>query len=324
MRNAALRTLALVGLAGFLLGACGGKAVGGGPPDSSGSGGSAASGGSAGSTSSSGGSAGGGSCIDVNLASYDQSCNQASDCVYVQSGEVCSGQCGCGNSVINAAGEARYRQATASIDWAECMCLDQPAPQCVDHRCTTQSSVPDAGTDAGSCVNVDLSTYDQSCNQDSDCVYVQSGEVCSGQCGCGNSVVNADGEARYQQATASIDWADCMCPAQPTPQCVGHRCTSGSSVKGSCVNVDLSTYDQTCKVDSDCIDVTSGQICTGGCACGGSAINVDGEARYEAAVASVQTLACPCPADGVPRCIQNRCTLCGVGPNQPPGCGPGG
>jgi hypothetical protein len=235
MRNAALRTLALIGLAGFLLGACGGKAVGGGLSGSSGSGGSAASGGSAGSTSSSGGSADdGGRCVNVDLSSYDQSCNQASDCVYVQSGEVCSGQCGCGNAVINAAGEARYRQATASIDWAECMCLDQPTPQCVDHRCA-----------------------------------------------------------------------------------------SGSSVEGSCVNVDLSTYDQTCTADTDCIGVTAGQICTGGCACGGSTINVNGEARYQAAVSSVQTLACPCAADGIPRCIQNRCTLSG-GPGRPSGFGDGG
>jgi hypothetical protein len=179
----------------------------------------------------------------------------------------------------------------------------------------------------GSCVNVDLSSYDQSCNRASDCTYIQSGEVCSGQCGCGNALINASGEARYQKATSSIDWADCFCPAGPVPQCINHRCITQSSVAdagaggGSCVNVDLSTYDQSCHADSDCIDVTSGRICTGGCACGGSTINADGEARYQATVAGVQTLACPCPADGIPRCIQNHCTLCGFGPNQPAGCG---
>ena len=54
-------------------------------------------------------------------------------------------------------------------------------------------------------------------------------------------------------------------------------------------------------------------------------INVDGQATYDAEVAPLGTgTACPCPPDGVTRCLQNQCTLCGFGPNQPAGCPDGG
>lgn len=173
----------------------------------------------------------------------------------------------------------------------------------------------------GHCAYVDLSTYDQSCHQASDCVYIQSGDVCDGLCRCGNAVVNASEQKRYAQAVSSIQSGICNCRDMHVPQCIGHRCTIPYPDAGSCVDIDLSTYDQTCKADTDCIGVTAGVLCPGGCACGGSTINVDGEARYQAAVAAVETAACPCVANGVPRCIQNRCTLCGVGH---PGCGDGG
>lgn len=99
---------------------------------------------------------------------------------------------------------------------------------------------------------------------------------------------------------------------------------SSNDAAPKCVNVDLSTYDQSCQADSDCVIVTGGAICSNGCACGGSIINVAGLARYNAATAGVKPLQCPCATAGVPRCIAGRCTICGFGPNRPPGCGDGG
>jgi hypothetical protein len=246
------RILAVFALAGGLLLACGGKTVGSGPSGSSSGGGSSGGGssssgggGSSGSASSSGGSSGGGvACVYVDPSAYDQSCNQASDCVYIASGELCSGQCVCPQAVINASSLGAYDQATSSIVPSTCFCGNEPEPQCLDNHCTLDGSVT---IDAG-----------------------------------------APGDS------------------------------------GVCVDIDLTTYDQTCNADSDCIDITAGVVCSGQCACGGSTINVDGQARYEAAVAPVDTLGCPCPPDGITRCLQNHCTLCGFGPNQPPGCGDGG
>jgi len=194
-----------------------------------------------------------------------------------------------------------------------------------------------SGSSSGSvvgCVFVDLSTYDQSCKQASDCIAVASGEVCADQCNCPQSVVNASEQGRYDQAISSIQSGTCFCSNEPLPQCIDNQCTLDTSVaidagptpdSGVCVDVDPTTFDRSCKADTDCIDVTTGVLCTGQCACGGTPINVDGQATYDAEVAPLGTgTACPCPPDGVTRCLQNQCTLCGFGPNQPAGCPDGG
>src|SRR5580704_3121666 len=76
----------------------------------------------------------------------------------------------------------------------------------------------------------------------------------------------------------------------------------GSGDGAACVNVELSSYDQSCNVDADCVEITSGTICNGSCACGGSAINVDGKARYQSQVAGITTAGCPCAYPGNPTC----------------------
>lgn len=93
---------------------------------------------------------------------------------------------------------------------------------------------------------------------------------------------------------------------------------------GSCVDIHLGDYDQSCEADTDCTLIEVGTHCsTDSCGCGGTTpINVDGQARYESAVAGI-TCSGPvlgCPFFGNARCIQNQCTLCGPGPNQPGGC----
>ncbi len=211
---------------------------------------------------------------------------------------------------------------------------------------TSESGDGGAGDGGGSgsgggCVDVELSTYDLSCQQDSDCIVISAGQICPGDCDCGGSTINASGQARYQSAVSGIQTGVCGCPLENQPQCLGNVCTicrgipsdppaCGSTAvdagaDGSvCVNVDLSTYDQSCQSASDCVDITAGTICTGDCTCGGAAINTSGEARYETTLASLGTsTACPCPSSGPIACIQNKCTECGFGPNQPAGC-PGG
>jgi hypothetical protein len=100
--------------------------------------------------------------------------------------------------------------------------------------------------------------------------------------------------------------------------------SSTGDVGNGCVNVDVSTYDQSCVQDSDCIDVTTGVLCPDRCQCGGSTINRSEQARYQAATASITGPPCHCPAEGIPQCIQSKCTLCPFGPNPPPGCPDGG
>ncbi len=204
----------------------------------------------------------------------------------------------------------------------------------------------DTGGDGGSCVNVDLTTYDKTCNQDSDCMLVTGGELCPGSCDCGGTPINVSGEARYSAATAGISFGGCPCASSGNVKCIQNQCElcgfGGNNPQGcetidaappfdsgppidaaTCVNVDVSTYDTSCAQDSDCIQITPGEICTGSCLCGGGTVNIDGQAQYDQTVNSIATTACPCVAEGVPRCVQATCRLCG-GPKSSPGCPDGG
>jgi hypothetical protein len=214
-----------------------------------------------------------------------------------------------------------------------------------------QIGAPDGGNaDTGTgtqCVNVDLTTYDQSCNEASDCVGITAGQVCPGSCGCGGAVINVDGQARYDAATAGLFTGDCPCPADGTPSCVDHVCTlcepgpggtcgvttadagppppDASGDGNVCVDVDPATYDTSCQQSSDCIDITAGTLCSDGCLCGGTAINIDGQARYEQTISSLpQGEECGCPFFGSPTCVSGQCVIC-FGPGQgAAGCPDGG
>jgi hypothetical protein len=203
----------------------------------------------------------GSTCVDIEVASSDLSCSSDQDCSLIRTGEVCNGQCDCGDTPVNAAASARYRSETASLVTEDCPCDDPGEPRCLGGQCTlcgfgpnaplgcndagvttTEDSgfatvdggEPDTGTwatDGGTCVDIDLSTYDQSCNQATDCIVIRAGEVCSGQCACDDplnplTVVNASEQSRYEQATSGID-LDAVCPCPPaTLQCVGNMCSS--------------------------------------------------------------------------------------------------
>ena len=192
---------------------------------------------------------------------------------------------------------------------------------------------------AGTCVDIDLSTYDVSCNQTSDCASITAGEICDGDCTCGGAAINASGQARYESAISSVELGACECPFMGSIECIDQVCTRCMGLPSdppacqtqavdagrACVDVDLSTYDTSCQEDTDCTMITAGTLCSDSCMCGGATINTDGLGRYNMEVSALGTTGtCPCPAEGVPRCIANKCTICGFGPDQPLGCSDGG
>jgi len=97
---------------------------------------------------------------------------------------------------------------------------------------------------------------------------------------------------------------------------------------GTCVNVDLSSYDKSCRQDTDCVAVVSGPICSNSyCSCPGGdvAINVSGQPRFEATVSPVLSSIpvggrCSCGNARIPQCIAGVCTVCTGGPSDPLGC----
>jgi hypothetical protein len=80
-------------------------------------------------------SSGAGTCVNVDQANYDTSCNAASDCFSLNVGCVCDGSCPCGNYAANKSGESRYESEIGSLRLVSCFC---PASSiaCVNGKCT--------------------------------------------------------------------------------------------------------------------------------------------------------------------------------------------
>jgi hypothetical protein len=74
-------------------------------------------------------------------------------------------------------------------------------------------------------VDIDVSDYDTSCTQDSDCIAITAGTLCTGACLCGGATINKSAEAQYEAAIASISSGGCPCASGPIPQCQGGTCT---------------------------------------------------------------------------------------------------
>jgi hypothetical protein len=215
----------------------------------------------------------------------------------------------------------------------------------------TATGITTAVTTGTNCVEVDPSTYDRSCMTDQDCISITAGELCQETCFCGGTAISRSGQARYEAAIASIVAEPCGCSYDGPVLCLQNQCTqcipnlnppllgcpggpdSGVSPDSGlvaeagapCVDIDLSTYDQSCAHDSDCIEVTSGQICAGACQLlGGSAVNVSEQARYNAAVAFVTPDAdggaCVYPPPPMPFCAAGQCASCSTGLIADGGC----
>jgi hypothetical protein len=78
--------------------------------------------------------------------------------------------------------------------------------------------------DASQCIDVDLASYSQSCNEDSDCILVSVGEICSGQCMCGDTPINIDGEGRYAAQTSTLSLDACPCAFPGNARCLASTC----------------------------------------------------------------------------------------------------
>jgi len=86
--------------------------------------------------------------------------------------------------------------------------------------------------------------------------------------------------------------------------------------------ISASNYDQSCTVDSDCVQVSAGNYCSATtCQCGGSAINVGALAQFKADVSKTPLgsgalmgaiCGCPCESGAVCRSGQCQAAFCGA------------
>jgi hypothetical protein len=84
--------------------------------------------------------------------------------------------------------------------------------------CTSdnRASVGDGGA---ACIDFDLSAYDKSCQEDSNCIAALGGMICDPDCLCGGSAaITADAEALYN---AALSAAGSSLPRGPVCSCLG-------------------------------------------------------------------------------------------------------
>jgi hypothetical protein len=324
----------------------------------------------------------GSACIDFEATAADFVCERDQDCTVVRTGEVCTGECACGDIPVNAGAAARFETESTPLTFLGCSCAYHDV-HCLTGQCTlcgpdipnrpaacsdagiesaedggvvdggskdggvedggigvveagerdssvkTADSGGDTGTtDAGpKCVDFEPTLSDLTCGSDQDCALVRTGEVCKSQCSCGDTPVNAGAAARFASDTAPLDLASCPCAFEGEPRCIAGQCTlcgfggnqpagcadaaapSPGTDGGMCVDIDLSTYDQSCVRASDCIVILTGEVCSSECTCGGSPVNGSEQPRYEEATSGITFGKCFCPVELAPSCVGNKCVL---------------
>ncbi len=78
----------------------------------------------------------------------------------------------------------------------------------------------------------------------------------------------------------------------------------------SCVDVDLTDYDRTCNVASDCVAITAGTMCgAGSCFGANAAVNVDSYALFRTDRQPVEYASCVPATAGAVACVSNACVL---------------
>jgi hypothetical protein len=205
-------------------------------------------------------------CVDIQITSDELTCTSDEECTLaVGGGEVCSGGCACPGYPVNTAGAASIEEKLSTLSQDGCGgCPYEGQARCLGGQCTLcpnpefmgipqppgcldggsgdsglggDSGNGDAqpGTDSGivtdggqECVDIDLSTYNQSCNVPSDCIAIFTGEVCvPSDCPCDQAFVNISEQARYDQAINSLPPDDCTCPTLGEAKCISGMCIGG-------------------------------------------------------------------------------------------------
>jgi hypothetical protein len=85
-----------------------------------------------------------------------------------------------------------------------------------------------AECDGGRTFPINASDYDQSCEQDSDCIGIGEGNGCDCNVVCKNAAINIADEAKWRKdlAETPAHAAQCLCPAARVPCCLDRRCSS--------------------------------------------------------------------------------------------------
>jgi hypothetical protein len=202
---------------------------------------------------------GGNGCVDIEVSAAATSCSADADCTLVRTGQTCSGSCDCGDTPVNGAAAASIEAATADLSLEGCPCAFPGEPRCLGGQCTLCGLGPDqpagcsdagvtttdAGVtttddggvvvDGGACVNIVVTAADIACSSDDDCTETSTGEVCAGECPCGDTPVNQTAQAKFLALDDAVGVATCECVASTLswPKCVHGQCVASHGDAGT-------------------------------------------------------------------------------------------
>jgi hypothetical protein len=159
---------------------------------------------------------------------YDLSCQFDGECTLVAEGDVC--RClGCVNASI-----ARSAQPKWDSDRSSIACSGFPVP-CPPVSCASMLAACASGTcSIRAPKNIDATMYDQSCQADSDCVVINTGEVCS-VCRCSAGAINKNALPEYQKDIGTENCNPGPSPCDCATPTVSHCDTVSTPGAGTCV-----------------------------------------------------------------------------------------
>jgi len=81
---------------------------------------------------------------------------------------------------------------------------------------------------SSSSCSISASSYDRSCQQDSDCFPVFSGSVCGSAtatlCACENAAISVKARVQYENDLDAVNPPRCPCPSSPPVGCKAGTC----------------------------------------------------------------------------------------------------
>lgn len=153
--------------------------------------------------------------LRVNMENFDQTCDFDSDCELVLP-NVCG--CDCNYAGINADDLDEYSSVSDAI---ECPpgdacgpCLPNVVPACHQGQCISREPF-----------EIRAENYEVSCEQNSDCMVIHSGDICE-SCVCGGIAVNVDSYNANPAPEAQCTPAPspCACVKYETARCDNNIC----------------------------------------------------------------------------------------------------
>ena len=164
---------------------------------------------------------------NLSADSYDQSCVLNSDCLEITTGHVCT-PCSCPGAAINKRERSAYeRDAERALTTCDENALTDSCQPCK----STRAICNDANAcESVSVVAISAASFDQSCEQDADCLKITTGDVCNVECMCPDAAINVADSQEYMDAVAAASCgaseSTCSVGCQDmAPSCVDSVCT---------------------------------------------------------------------------------------------------